>query len=77
MGDELRRFDSAAINAAIEKALTEVPAGKSGAVVAFADNGGAGLAVAARLGEGWSFVGKLERPWNGALEAEAQLRWTW
>jgi len=74
---ELRRFDSAAVNAAIEKALAEVPAGKTGAVIAYADTGQAGLAVAARLGDEWSFVGRLDRAWTGQLEAEAQVRFMW
>lgn len=73
----LRRFDSAAINAAIEKALLEVPTDKKGAVVAYANDEGAGLAVMARLSEGWSLVGTLDRKWKGELEAEAQARWTW
>ena len=74
---ELRRFDSEAVNAAIERALLDVPAGKTGAVIAYADTGQAGLAVAARLGDSWSFVGRLDRAWTGQLEAEAQVRWTW
>ena len=74
---ELRRFESAAINAAIERALAEVPADRSGAVVAFADNESAGLAVAARLGDQWSFVGRLDKSWKGPLEGQAQVRFMW
>jgi len=50
---------------------------KSGAIVAFVDRDQAGLAVMARLGKGWSFVGRLEKPFQGELGASVTLVKFW
>ena len=73
----VRRFSDAAIQKALDSALAEVPEGKQGAVVAYADLDGARLAAAAKLGDHWSVVGVLEHKWNGPLEAAAEVRFVW
>lgn len=73
----IQRFSDAKINAAIDKALLDVPEGKKGAVVAYADLSGAHLAVVGKIGEHWSVVGVLGKPFGGRLEAEAAVRFAW
>ncbi len=75
-GDVIRRFSDAKLSAAIDAALLEVPEGKTGAVIAFADLDKARLAVVGKIGEAWSVVGVLEREWKGELRAEAAVRFT-
>lgn len=73
----LRRFSDAKIGAAVDSVLATIPANKTGAVLAIADTHGAKLAVAARIGDAWSVVGVLEKPWKGELKAEAAVRFAW
>lgn len=73
----IRRFGDAAIQKALDDALSKVPVGKQGAVVAYADLDGARLAAAAKLGDHWSLVGVLEHKWDGVLEAAAEVRFVW
>lgn len=74
---EVRKFADANVQAAVDRALAAVPAGKSGAVVAYANLQGASLAVMARIGDHWSVVAAAYKPFGGALAAEAETRWTW
>jgi hypothetical protein len=76
-GSPIRRFSDQKIGEAIDQALKLVPTGKSGAVVAYADMQGARLAVMARMGDAWSVVGVLEKPWKGQLAASAAVRFAW
>jgi hypothetical protein len=79
MSDEIRpfrAFSQDSLQAAVDKALGEVPSDKTLAVVAYADLSGARLAALVRLGGGWSFVGTLEKPYSGTLNAAAELRWS-
>jgi hypothetical protein len=79
--DEIRpfRLGSPEIDAAVERAVANLPASASGAVVATAkaNSEGAQLAIAARRGSNWTFVGVLEKPYAGKLEGLAEVRYTW
>lgn len=59
------------------QALDAVPLDKHGAIIGYATEHEAGLAVMARLKKGWSFVGKLDKPWSGKLEANVSLVKVW
>lgn len=74
---EPRPWPAPGLLADVQRALDAVPVDKSGAILAFADREQAGLAVMARLGKGWSFVGRLEKPWSGELEASVALVKVW
>lgn len=71
----VRRFGDAAIQAAIDRTLGEMPPEARVAVVAVADTSGARLAAVARVGEHWSAMGYLDREWSGELKAGAEVRW--
>jgi len=45
------------------------------AVVAYTDRVQSGFAVVARLGDKWTFVGKLNKPWDGRLEYGVSVVW--
>jgi hypothetical protein len=65
---------------AIDKALAAIPPDKHGAVIASYDlQGGVSLAVVARIGDQWSFVGRLSHTLQpgAALQADAEARFTW
>ena len=76
-GDIIRRFSDSSIQKSIDAALSTLPEGQSGAVIAFADTKGAKLATFAKLGGGWSLVGVLEKPYKGPFVAEAAVRFAW
>lgn len=59
------------------KALDSVPVNKSGAIIGYATQDEAGLAVMARLKDGWSCVGRLDKPWNGKFEGSVSLVKVW
>jgi hypothetical protein len=46
------------------------------AVVGYANRDGAGFGAMARLGDRWSFIGKIEKPWDGRFEAGVAVVWT-
>lgn len=73
----IRKFVDSDINAAIDKALAQVPRDQNGAVIAFANKTDIRLAVVGKVGEHWSAVGVLDRPWNGQLDGEAAVRFSW
>ena len=77
---EVRPFDLASIQASIDRALAALPPEAHGAVVAHGDlAGGITLAVAGRIGDRWTFVGRLSHTLQpGAeLSAEAEVRFVW
>lgn len=45
------------------------------AVVAYTNGHESGFGVVARLGEKWTFVGKLNKPWDGRLEYGVSVVW--
>lgn len=73
----IRRFSDSQIQADVMKALSTLPAGTNGAVIAVADGQKAQLAALARLGEHWSVVGVLSRDWSGKLEGQAAAVFSW
>lgn len=75
-GDLIRAFPLKSLQDSVEKVLSELPPGKNVAVVAYANTGGAKLGAFARLGHGWSFMGTLDKPWKGQLQAEAVIAWS-
>lgn len=74
---QIRAFGDAAVQAAIDAALKDLPAGKKGAVIAYADEKAVRLAVTARIGEDWSVVGVLSGQYGGKLEGAAAVRFSW
>lgn len=70
-------FSDAKIQEAVDRALSSVPDGKTGAVVAYVNTEGASLAVVAKLGDHWSVVGALEKDYTKPLSAEAEVRFAW
>lgn len=66
-----------AMQAAIDAALNRLEDDEKGAVVAYGDLERLNLAVMAKLGSGWSFVGIVDRDWQGNLGAAAQVRKAW
>lgn len=76
-GEEIRRFADSSLQSSIDKALSDLPPDRRGAVVAYADLESARLAVVARLGSNWSVVGVLSKSYSGPLAAQAAVRFTW
>lgn len=75
---EISKFSNEAIQRAIDDALATIPEGQNGAVVGYVDGEHAKLAVAGRLGDQWSIVGVLDKPWHSPdIGVEAQVRFTW
>jgi hypothetical protein len=75
----IRRFADSGIQASIDRAVSELPPGKAGAVVVYANMEQAGMAIVGKLGARWTVVFAADRPWDGerGLEAEAQVRYSW
>lgn len=76
-GGELRQFQSININAAIDRALSNIiEPGRTGAVVLHTDLEGVKLVVGMKEGH-WSVVAAAGYDWNGPLSAEAEVRYSW
>ena len=73
----LRRFAESKLQESITAALAGVEPGKTGAVVAFVDQKSVGLATVAKLGPGWSVVMVGRKPFDGPIEAEAAVKFSW
>lgn len=73
----IRRFADQGLQASIDRALADLGPEHHGAVVAYANGDSAKLAAVARVGEHWSVVGVLEKPYKGKLEGEAVVRFAW
>ncbi len=76
----IRRFKDVDIQARIDAALATLPPETRGAVLAYADNDGAKLAIMGKkeLWSGdlaWTVV--AAKPYDGPFEAEAAVRYTW
>ena len=72
---DIRLFDNAAIQRAVDEQLAALGPDDHIAVIAYADFDQARLGVVARIGDQWSFVGTLDKPWHGPLEGSAQIVW--
>jgi len=75
-GEQIRKFADANISAAIDRALAQLPADKTVAVVATANLEGATGAVMVRLGSDWSFVTTVTRKWSGEFTGETAVKWS-
>lgn len=75
----INRFSDERIQAAIDNALSALPAGTAGALVAYGKIGeeGAAVAVAARLGSHWSIAVGAAKQHDQPLEAEAVTVFSW
>lgn len=81
-GQDIRQFNDSGIQKSIDRALSDLPKGKKGAVVAYYDHKSRRVsgAVVARLGRNWSVVGSLRHRVGaslGELEGGAAVRFTW
>lgn len=72
---DIRLFDDAAIQRAVEEQVKVLGPDDHVAVVAYADFDKVRLGVIARMGDNWSFVGTLDKPWHGQLDGSAQIVW--
>ncbi len=73
---DLRVFDSAAINEAIDRQMVALPEGKRVAAIAYVDREGASVAIVGRLGQNASWTVLGTRTWSGDWNASAALRWS-
>lgn len=76
---DVRVFDASAINAAIDKQMTALPAGKTVAAIAYVDRDGANVAIVGKLPKipgsaEWTVL--ATRKWSGDWTASAALRWS-
>jgi hypothetical protein len=72
----LRRFADAEVQAAVDRALAQIPPDKRGAVLEVgADLDGVQAVAAVRLDGGWSLMGVLERRFSGEWYGFARVRW--
>lgn len=77
-GQEIRALADAQIQASINKVLADLPAGKKGAVVMYANGDEVRAGVYGKLGRNWSYAGTLGRNWKtGKIGAEAAVAFTW
>jgi hypothetical protein len=77
-GLEIRHLADAGIQASINKVLADLPAGKKGAIVLYADGDEVRGGIYGKLGRSWSYAGTLSRRWDtGAIGAEAAVAFTW
>lgn len=81
-GQEIRKFNDSGIQASIDRALSDLPKGKKGAVVAYYDHRSRTVsgAVVARVGRNWSVVGSLRHKVGtplSELEGGAAVRFAW
>jgi hypothetical protein len=68
---------SDAIKASVADAFRAVPDGKSGALLAIADENGARLHVAFKVGESWKVGAAVGRPWRGGVEGSISVVGYW
>lgn len=82
----IQKFSDAHIQASIENVLRDLPSGKSGALVVYADGDGIKGAIYGRkpqnlfglfpAGE-WTYVVTANRTWQGKLEGNAAVAYSW
>lgn len=74
----LNRFSDDGLQAAIDKAMADLPADKQGAFVAHADtNGALTVSVVERIGPHISIKAGAIYPWGGKLSAGAEVVASW
>lgn len=65
------------IQAAIDKALNNLPPGKSGAVVAACTPGGTFITVAAKINDNWHLMAEVAKPYDGPVDGIVAIRGSW
>lgn len=73
---ELRAFPVATLMEQANAILEAIPLDHRAATVIAADGDGVSMFAAVRLKHGWTFQGKLAKPWHGKLEGQVQLVWS-
>lgn len=77
---DLRRFDNAAINSAIDSAMAALPSGKTVVALARVDLTGARLTIAGKVpgkipGDlNWTVY--VDKPYEGSFDAGVGIRWS-
>lgn len=75
--DGIRRFNSMALQAQVEKVYASLPPGQQAAVIEIGvDQQGIVLAGAVNIGKGFSLMGAFEHRVSGEWSGQASLRWT-
>ncbi len=77
----IRRFDDPHLQAAIDRAVAALPAGRRVVVVGHASvpgqpDAGASMSLLVRLGDTFSVAAAAYKPYAGKLEGEAEILWT-
>ena len=75
---DVQMFDADAVNKAIDRQMTMLPAGKTVAAIAYVDRDGANVAIVGRISKlpgdaSWTVLGT--RKWSGDWAASAAFRW--
>lgn len=73
----VRRFSDDKLQAAVDRVLSRLPEGHTVALVAHADLEGASLTAVGKIGDHWSLSGTVSKPWNGPLDARAEVVASW
>ena len=76
---DVQMFDADAVNKAVDKQMTRLPAGKTVAAIAYVDRDGANVAIVGRISKlpgdaSWTVLGT--RKWNGDWQGSAAFRWS-
>jgi hypothetical protein len=70
-------FSNTALQAAVDKAVSKIPAGQDSAIIAHVDLDGASLTALARIDDHWTIKAACIKPWKGPLQAEAEVIASW
>lgn len=70
-------FSTAALQRAVDRALLQVPAGHTSAIVAHADLEGMSLTTIVRVDDHWTLKASATKAWHGPLAAEGELIASW
>ncbi len=77
-GDEIRKFADTNIQGAIDTVLKQLPTGKKGAAIFYANGDEVRLGVYGKIGRNWSYVATASRSWQtGKIGGEAALAYSW
>lgn len=77
-GQEIRALADANIQASIDAVLKQLPSGKKGAVILYANGTEVRAGVYGKIGRNWSYTGTLARDWKtGRIAGEAAVGFSW
>ncbi len=74
---DLRKSIDAQTKKLIADELAAIPEGKRGALLVIADETGAQVHVAARIGDHWKVAAAGGRRWDGAVEGKVAVIGAW